>query len=78
MKAGFVAISFTKRSCAGIVENMTPLGNLSEKDETGPFYGDLPDDGSRPIETSQKAERIDEAFDKKKKKDNRWHSFKTP
>jgi hypothetical protein len=57
---------------------MTPFGNLSEKDEIGPFYGDLPDDRSRPIETSQKAEGIDEAVDKKKKKDNRWHSFKTP
>ena len=57
---------------------MTTFENLSEKDETGPFYGDLPDDGLRPIETSQEAEGIHEAFDKKKKKDNRWHSFKTP
>jgi hypothetical protein len=56
---------------------MTPFGNLSEKHEIRPFDGDLPDDGSRPIETSQK-EGIDEAIDKKKKKDNRWHSFKTP
>jgi hypothetical protein len=57
---------------------MTTFGNSSEKDEAGRFYGNLLDDGLRPIETSQEAEGIDEDFDKKKKKDNRWHSFKTP
>jgi hypothetical protein len=57
---------------------MATFGSSSEKDETGPFYGNLPDDGLRPIETSREAEGIDEDFDQKKKKDNRWHSFKTP
>jgi hypothetical protein len=77
-KGRFCSNFLYKAGCLGIVENMTTFGCLSEKDETGPFYGDLPDDGLRPIETSREAEGIDEGFDKKKKKDNRWHSFKTP
>jgi hypothetical protein len=76
-KAGFVAISFTKRGCLGIVENMTSYGNSDEKDEIGPFYPDLLEDGLRPIDISEEDEGIDEAFGKKKK-GNGWHSFKTP
>ena len=57
---------------------MMTYGNSSEKDEIRPFYPDLLDDGLRPIDTSEEAEGIDEGFDKKKKKDNCWHSFKTP
>jgi hypothetical protein len=57
---------------------MTTYGNSSEKEERGPFYADLPEDGLRPTDTSEEAAGIDEGFDKKKKNDNRWHSFKTP
>jgi hypothetical protein len=55
---------------------MTPYGNSSEKDETGPSYPELLDeDGLGLLDT---LEGTKEDFDKKKKKDNRWHSFKTP
>ena len=57
---------------------MTTYRNSSEKDEIRPFYADLLEDGLRPIDTSEEAEGIDEGFDEKKKKDNGWHSFKTP
>jgi hypothetical protein len=58
---------------------MTTYGNSSEKDEIRPFYPDLLEDGLRPIDTSEEAEEIDKGFDKKKKKKNNcWHSFKTP
>jgi hypothetical protein len=57
---------------------MPNYGNSSEKDEIGPFYADLHKDRLRPIEHSEEPEGVDENFDKKKKKDNCWHSFKTP
>jgi hypothetical protein len=57
---------------------MTTYGNSSEKDEIRPFYANLLQDGLRPIDTSEESEGTDEGFDKKKKKDNCWHSFKTP
>jgi hypothetical protein len=49
-----------------------------KKDEIGPFDGDLLEDGLRPIDTSEQAEGSDEGFDWKRKKDNCWHSFKSP
>jgi hypothetical protein len=57
---------------------MTTYGDSSEKDEIRPFYANLLQDGLRPIDTSEESEGTDEGFDKKKKKDNCWHSFKTP
>jgi hypothetical protein len=56
---------------------MPNYGNSSEKDEIGPFNADLHEDGLRP-DHSEEPEGTDENFDRKKKKDNRWHSFKTP
>jgi hypothetical protein len=61
----------------GIVENMATYGNSSEKDKLRPFYADLLEDGLE-IDSSEEAEGSDEGFDKKKKKDNCWHSFKSP
>jgi hypothetical protein len=57
---------------------MATYGKSSEKDEIRPFYADLLQDGLRPIDTSEESEGTDVGFDKKKKKDNCWHSFKTP
>jgi hypothetical protein len=57
---------------------MTNYGNSSEKDEIGSFNAALHEDGLRPIDHSEEPEGTNEKFDKKKKKDNRWHSFKTP
>jgi hypothetical protein len=57
---------------------MSIYENSSEEDEIGPLYGDLPEDGLRPSVTSEESEGSDEGFDGKKKKDNCWHSFKTP
>lgn len=78
-KARFVAIFFTKRDRIEIIVSMTARGNPSEKDGIGPFYPEFLDqEGLRLIDTSEEAERTDEGFDKKKKKDNCWHNFKTP
>jgi hypothetical protein len=56
---------------------MATYGNSSEKDEIRPFHADLFADGIE-INTSEEAEGTDEGLDKKKKKDNCWHSFKSP
>jgi hypothetical protein len=57
---------------------MPKYGDSSEKDEIGPFDAALHEDGLRPIDHSEEPEGTDENFDRRKKKDNRWHSFKTP
>jgi hypothetical protein len=57
---------------------MNKYSNSNEKDEIRLFHPDLLEDGLRPIDTSEEAEGTDDDFDKKKKKDNCWHSFKTP
>ena len=77
-KAGLVAIFFTKTRWRRIVENVSAMEIRMKKDEIGPFDGDLLEDGLRPIDTSEQAEGSDEGFDWKRKKDNCWHSFKTP
>jgi hypothetical protein len=57
---------------------MPKYGDSSEKDEIGPFNAALHEDGLRPIDHSDEPEGTDENFDRRKKKDSRWHSFKTP